>query len=178
MTSINRREFLGAAAGTVLAAGVHAAESEPKKLRLGLIGCGGYGMADVRAALKAGGVEIVAVCDVDSEHLDKSAADCEKLQGKKPATFKLYEEMLKQAAMDAVIIGTPPHWHALQFIAALNKGLDIYCEKPLAYDIREGRATPEIPIERRRRIDRGGILGAGVVVNLCLGLDDLPGLAR
>ncbi len=155
MTGINRREFLGAAAGTVLAAGVHAAESEPKKLRLGLIGCGGYGMADVRAALKAGGVEIVALCDVDSEHLEKSAGDCEKLQGKKPATFKLYEEMLKQAAMDAVIIGTPPHWHALQFLAALDKGLDIYCEKPLAYDIREGRAMVDAAKKAGRIVQIG-----------------------
>ncbi len=155
MARINRRELLGAAAGAMLAAGVYAAETEPKKLRLGLIGCGWYGMVDVKAALKAGGVEIAALCDVDSEHLEKSAAECEKLQGKKPATFKLYEDMLKQAAMDAVIIATPPHWHALQFIAAVEKGLDVYCEKPLAYDIREGRAMVDAARKAGRIVQIG-----------------------
>jgi len=77
---------------------------------------------------------------VDSEHLAKSAEDVEKLQGKRPATFKGYEELLASPGLEAVIIATPPHWHALQLIAALAHGLDIYCEKPLSYDIREGRA--------------------------------------
>ncbi len=97
-------------------------------------------MVDVKAALKVGGVEIVALCDVDSDHLAKSAAEVEKLQGKKPATFKLYEDLLKEAHPDAVIIATPPHWHALPFLKALESDLDIYCEKPLAYDVREAQA--------------------------------------
>ena len=67
-----------------------------------------------KAALKAGGVEIVALCDVDSEHLAKSADEVEKLQGKRPQTFKLYEDLLKVPGLEAVIIATPPHWHALQ----------------------------------------------------------------
>jgi len=64
----------------------------------------------------------------------------EKLQGKRPATFKKYEELLRTPGLQAVIIATPPHWHALQFIAAVERKLDVYCEKPLCYDIREGRA--------------------------------------
>jgi predicted dehydrogenase len=67
----------------------------------------------------------------------------EKLQGKRPQTFKLYEELLKAPGLEAVIIATPPHWHALQLLAALERGLDVYCEKPLSYDIREGRAMVE-----------------------------------
>ncbi|HWI57591.1 MAG TPA: Gfo/Idh/MocA family oxidoreductase [Bacillota bacterium] len=118
---------------------LHAAEPE-RKLKLGLIGCGWYGMVDVKAALKVGGVEMVALCDVDSEHLSQSAAEVEKLQGKRPQTFKLYEDLLQAPGLEAVIIATPPHWHALQLIAALKRGLDVYCEKPLSYDVREGRA--------------------------------------
>ncbi|MCL4192530.1 MAG: Gfo/Idh/MocA family oxidoreductase, partial [Thermoguttaceae bacterium] len=109
-------------------------------LKLGVIGAGWYGMVDAKAALKVGGVEIAAIADVDSEHLDKSVEELEKLQGAKPQTYKHYEELLDKADLNAVIIATPPHWHALPFLAALEKGLDIYCEKPLAYDVREGQA--------------------------------------
>jgi predicted dehydrogenase len=141
----NRREFLTAAsAGTLAAAGAasftSAAEDE-RVLKMGVIGVGWYGMVDAKAALKVGGVEVTAVCDVDSEHLKKAADELEKLQGKRPKEFKLYEEMLDQAELDVVAIGSPPQWHALQLIAALDRGLDVYCEKPLAYDIREGRAA-------------------------------------
>jgi predicted dehydrogenase len=145
MQPINRRTFIG----TVTSASValpglfsRAAETTgtPRKLKLGLIGCGWYGLVDVKAAFKVGGVEVVALCDLDSEHLTKSAAAVEKLQGSRPQTFKLYEDLLKTPGLEAVIIATPPHWHALQFIAALERGFDVYCEKPLAYDVREGRA--------------------------------------
>ena len=155
MSQINRREFLGAVAGAVAVSSLYAAEGEKKKVRLGVIGVGWYGMVDAKAALKAGGAEIVAICDVDSAHLKKSGDELEKLQGKRPAEFKLYEEMLKQAQMDAVIIGTPPHWHALQFIAALEKGLDVYCEKPLAYDVREGRAMVDAAKKSGRIVQIG-----------------------
>jgi predicted dehydrogenase len=136
-----RRNFLGtAAAGTIGISGVAAFAQGDKKIRIGVIGVGWYGMVDAKAALKAGGAEIVAICDVDSEHLDKSAEELSKLQGSRPRGYKLHREMLDAGNMDAVIIGTPPQWHALQLMDCLNKGYDVYCEKPLAYDIREGRA--------------------------------------
>ena len=114
--------------------------SQDRKLKIGLIGCGWYGMVITEAALKVGGVEVIAVCDVDSEHLKNSADELEKLQGSRPKEYKDYQELLDQKGLEAVFIGTPPHWHALQFIAACEKGLDIYCEKPLAYDVNEGLA--------------------------------------
>jgi len=140
-----RRNFLGSAAiGTLALSGGSAfAQADKKTIRIGVIGVGWYGMVDAKAALKAGGAEITAICDVDSEHLKKSADELEKLQGRRPAEFKLYAEMLAAGGMDAVIIGTPPQWHALQLIDCLKKGYDVYCEKPLAYDIREGRAMVE-----------------------------------
>ncbi len=159
MNSITRRHFLhGAATGAValsqFPALVQAAEAGAK-LKLGLIGCGWYGMVDLKAALKVGGVEVVALCDVDSEHLDTSAAEVEKLQGRRPRTFKLYEELLQTPGLEAVIIATPPHWHALQLIAALERGLDVYCEKPLSYDIREGRAMVDAVNKSRRIVQIG-----------------------
>ncbi len=111
-----------------------------RKLKIGLIGAGWYGMVITKAALKVGGVEIIAVCDVDTDHLKNSADELVQLQGIRPQTFKYYQDLLDVKGLDAVFIGTPPHWHALQFIAACEKGLDIYCEKPLAYDIQEGLA--------------------------------------
>ncbi len=143
---MERREFLKiTAAGTAaLTTGFPViAGSDDKKLRVGLIGAGWYGLVITRAAFKVGGVKIIGVCDVDSDHLSAGAAEIEKLQGQKPKTFKYYHELLDMKDLQAVFIATPPHWHALQFIAACNKGLDIYCEKPLAYDIREGLAMTE-----------------------------------
>ena len=141
---MTRRSFLqqsalATAALNILPSAGFAAEANDK-LKLGLIGCGWYGMVDVEAALKVGGVEVIALCDVDSDNLAKSAARVEKLQGQRPKTFKHCEDLLKAEGLQAVIIATPPHWHALPFIAALGRGLDIYCEKPLAYDVREGQA--------------------------------------
>jgi predicted dehydrogenase len=112
--------------------------SNDRKIKVGLIGSGWYGMVISKAALKAGGVEISAICDVDSEHLKKSGEELEKLQGTKPKSFKQYQDLINMKGLDAIFIATPPQWHALQFIAACEKGLPIYCEKPLAYDPMEG----------------------------------------
>jgi len=145
MEKMNRREFIGASmAGTVAMSAALGAAAQDKagapKLRIGLIGCGGYGMANVRAAFKAGGAEVIAICDIDSQHLESSAERIEKIQGSRPRRFKQYKELLDTRGLEAVIIATPPHWHALMFIDALEAGLDVYCEKPLAYDVREGQA--------------------------------------
>jgi predicted dehydrogenase len=110
-----------------------------RKLKIGLIGAGWYGMVITNAALKSGGVEVIGVCDVDSQHLNNNADEIAKLQGTRPKTFKYYHDLLDMKGLEAVFIGTMPHWHALMFIAACEKGLDIYCEKPLSYDVREGQ---------------------------------------
>ncbi|GAB4232105.1 MAG: Gfo/Idh/MocA family oxidoreductase [Acidobacteriota bacterium] len=142
MRRISRRNFMGsvgaAAALSVSARAVRGSIGE--RIRLGLIGCGWWGTRVLEAAHHVGGVETVALCDVDSAHLDQVAETVAQLQERPPAKFKDYREMLGGSDMDAVIIGTPPHWHALQFIAACRRGLHVYCEKPLSYDVREGQA--------------------------------------
>jgi predicted dehydrogenase len=140
---MKRREFLemasyGSAAAVTSLYFPHV--SQEPKIKIGLIGCGWYGIVDIKAALKIGGVEVIGICDVDSEHLTSSAAELEKLQGIRPKTFKSYHDLLDMKGLEAVFIGTIPHWHALQFIESCNKGLDIYCEKPLSYDVMEGLA--------------------------------------
>lgn len=142
---MERRNFIKKASLTTaaFAATLNVAYSQERKLKIGLIGAGWYGMVITKAALKAGGVEVIAICDVDSEHLNSSADEVATIQGTRPRTFKYYQQLLDLEGLDAVFIGTPPHWHALQFIAACEKGLDIYCEKPLAYEITEGLAMIE-----------------------------------
>jgi predicted dehydrogenase len=140
---MKRRKFveLSAAGSAAVASSFYLPNlSQDKKLRVGLIGAGWYGMVDLKAALKVGGADVIALCDIDSAHLNSSADEIEKLQGKRPKTFKYYQDLLNQKGLEVVFIGTIPHWHALQFIAACQKGLDIYCEKPLAYDVMEGIA--------------------------------------
>lgn len=144
---MDRRTFIkrSSLATAVVATGMHSPlfAHNNSNLKIGLIGSGWYGMVIAKAALEAGGVKIAAICDVDSEHLRNSAAELETLQGSKPREFKDYHQLLDFPGLDAILIGTPPHWHALQFIAACRKGLPIYCEKPLAYDIDEGKAMME-----------------------------------
>jgi len=161
MSPLNRRQFIGAvAASAAVLTPFRSPAAEPtpvagRKVRLGLIGCGWYGMVNVNAAFKAGGVEVVAICDIDRTHLDESAAAIEKLQGTRPRAFKSYEEMIGSHGLEAVIIATPPHWHALQLIACVQRGLDVYCEKPLFYDIREGRAMVQAVAKSDRIVQVG-----------------------
>ena len=140
---MDRRVFLGTlAAGTALAGRTRGAGAEAP-LKVGLIGCGWYGGVVLKAAFETGSVEVVALCDVDSAHLDEMGTMLAERQSKTPARYKDWREALDHEGLQAVVIATPPHWHALPFIEACRRGLDIYCEKPLAYDIREGQAMVE-----------------------------------
>lgn len=143
---MKRRTFLKKTAlGTAALAGSFymPAFGRERKLKVGLIGAGWYGMVISEAALDVGGVEFVAVCDVDSEHLQRNAGRLEELQGIRPQTFANYRELLEMDGLEAVFIASPPQWHALQFIDACEKGLDIFIEKPLSYDPMEGLAMIE-----------------------------------
>lgn len=150
---MDRRTFIkrSSLATAAVATGFHSPlfAQNIHNLKFGLIGSGWYGMVIAKAALQAGGVEIAAICDVDITHLKNSTSELETLQGAKPKEFKDYQELLNLPELDAILIGTPPHWHALQFIDACKKGLPVYCEKPLAYDVDEGKAM----IEAARKAD-------------------------
>jgi len=139
-TFIKRSSLATAAVATGFPTPLFASE---KKLKIGLVGCGWYGMVIAKAALEAGGVEVIAVADVDSTHLTNSLNELASLQGSRPRGFSDYGELLEISGLEAVLIGSVTHWHALQFIAACRKGLPVYCEKPLAYDIEEGKAMVE-----------------------------------
>ncbi|MCM4168743.1 oxidoreductase [Arenibacter sp. H213] len=107
------------------------------QIGVGLIGCNGMGFSDLTSMLKINEVQIVGLCDVDTEVLNKRTADLQKAGFKKPTLYKDYRKMLENKDIDVVIIGTPDHWHCLQLSDSLNAGKDVYCEKPLANSIEE-----------------------------------------
>jgi predicted dehydrogenase len=94
-------------------------------------------MSNLRAALKQPGVECGAVCDIDDAILTERSAEINKIQGKASVAYKDFRKLLDNKDIDAVIIGTPDHWHCLQMIAACEAGKDVYVEKPLANSIKE-----------------------------------------
>ncbi len=112
-----------------------------EKIKLGIIGVGWWGRDLLLAnALASDEFEIVAICDVNQAAIDLALNIISTAGRKKPRIFKDYRELYELVGLEAVVIATPPHWHALQFIDACEKGLDIWLEKPISYDIREAQA--------------------------------------
>jgi len=109
------------------------------QVNIGAIGIKGMGWANVKAALKIAGVNLVAVCDVDKNVIEERLAELAKtnVDVSKIKTYDNYQKLLAQKDIDAVIIGTPDHWHALMMIHACEAGKDVYVEKPVGNSIGE-----------------------------------------
>ena len=162
---MDRRQFLQAAATSSVAAGlsrsVVAADRElqqpEKPLRVALIGSGWYGKVDLLRLLQVHDADVRAVCDVDSKMADEAAATIAERQksGQTPKTYSDYRELLKSESLDAVLIDTPDHWHALPTIDACNAGLDVWVQKPISVDIREGQAMVRAARENNRVVQVG-----------------------
>ncbi|HVF82184.1 MAG TPA: Gfo/Idh/MocA family oxidoreductase, partial [Flavisolibacter sp.] len=116
--------------------------SPSDQLNIGAIGITGMGWSDVKAAIKIPGVNLVALCDVDKNSLDKRMGELAalKVDAAKVKTYSDYRRLLEDKAIDAVIIGTPDHWHALMMMDAVAAGKDVYVEKPVGNSIGECRA--------------------------------------
>jgi len=128
------------------------------------------------------------LCDVDRRQLDKAADLTSQRQKskKRPRLFGDYREMLKEKDLDICLIGTPDHWHALTMIAACEAGADVYCQKPISVDVREGqamlaaarkhgrvvqvgtqrRSTPHL-VEAREKVVKSGLLGKIGYAEVC-----------
>lgn len=145
-----RRKFLGTM--TTLAVGTGAAVAFPqafpfvgnalsqdREVRIGLIGVNGMGWSNLNSMLKNQGVQCTALCDVDSRILKKRAGELGE-RNIKPTLYADHRELLKDPNVDAVIIGTPDHWHCLQLADACAAGKDVYVEKPLGNSIVECNA--------------------------------------
>ena len=147
-----RRRFIGKLAAGALAAGatpsILSAAQRPSAqilrstrrvsanddIQIAVIGAGGMGMADVDTALEVPGVRLVAACDCYDGRLEAAR----EKHGADLSTTRDYREVLAREDIDAVIIGTPDHWHARISSEALRSGKAVYCEKPMVHDIEDG----------------------------------------
>jgi predicted dehydrogenase len=150
--TLTRRRFLQAGAGSLalpLCAPLLADEpktSPSERLNLGFIGVGTMGRGHLGAFLGMNDVQVVAVCDVVKERREVARQSVEKKygQGKKAeskgcAEYTDFRKLLEHPGLDAVVIATPDHWHAIPCVLAARAKKDIYCEKPLTHNVAEGR---------------------------------------
>lgn len=160
-----RREFLkkatsGVLAGSAWPAGQVFAQS-PKKVapsdqvNIAVIGARNIGWANLQSHLRVPGVNCVALCDIDQRVLDERLNDTEKITGKRPVAYRDFRKLYEHKDLDAVVIGTPDHWHTLQTIYACEAGLDVYVEKPLANSIEECKVIKEA-VKRYNRVVQVG----------------------
>jgi predicted dehydrogenase len=148
---MKRREFIrnaihGAAIVTTAAPSVRGVLGANQRVRVGLIGCGGRGLAVANLMREVPGVEFVAVCDV----YERNALAAREWAGARVRVFQDFRKLLEEKEIDAVLIATPDHWHAIPTVLACQSGKDVYVEKPLAHNIREGRAM----VDAARRYNR------------------------
>jgi len=155
MHDLNRRKFLkiagGVSAQTLIGARMHLlGQSGPVKandhIQIALIGAGGQGQSDTKVAVQVPGVKLVAVADC----YDGRLAHSKELWGSDVFTTRDYREILARPDIDAVIIGTPDHWHKQASVDAMKAGKDVYCEKPMIHLYSDG---PEM-IEAARATGR------------------------
>jgi predicted dehydrogenase len=150
-TKINRRSFnrRAVAAGTLAtlpAAAAATVRGSNDRVRLGFIGVGNRGDQLLDAFLGHSDAEVVAFCDVYAPYLPAA----QKKAGGKAELYHDFRKLLDHKDLDAVVIATPDHWHALQFVAACRAGKDVYVEKPLSLTIAEGRKMVDVAAQTNR----------------------------
>jgi predicted dehydrogenase len=153
----NRREFAAgslaaAALATTTQPGVSGAKAvgPSDRVRLGFIGVGNRGGQLLDSFAKHADADVAVLCDVYEPYLERG-----KAQFPKADTIGDFRKVLQRPDIDAVVIATPDHWHAIQTIAACRAGKDVYVEKPLSITIREGRRMVEVAREEKRVVQVG-----------------------
>lgn len=161
MQTRNRRDFLRLTAASPLlmplaypAGRTMADDTKAKndRPRLALIGCGGQGSGIARWAANYG--DFVAVCDVDSTHAERAKTD-DRLGKGKAEVYGDYRKLLERGDIDAVLVGTPDHWHTKVTIDSMKSGRDVYCEKPLTLTIDEGKKLCDVAKQTGRVLQVG-----------------------
>jgi predicted dehydrogenase len=153
MDKITRRDFakVTAAAGISTALGKMRVLGANDRVNLGVIGCGGRGSDELKRFLKQPDINAVAVCDVYEPFMARAV----ETAGGKVATHKDFRQLLDRKDIDAVLIATPDHWHALQTVMACRAGKDVYVEKPLTLTIQEGRVMVNEARKNKRVVQTG-----------------------
>jgi predicted dehydrogenase len=155
MRAITRREFTRtlAAVSTAAAFTSFRVLGANDRVRLGFIGVGNRGDQVLDGFLSQRDAEVIAVCDIYAPYLDFAARKI----GTNPKRFDDYRKLLELKEVDAVVISTPDHWHALQTIQACQAGKDVYVEKPTSLRVAEGRAMVEA-VRRHKRVSQSGLI--------------------
>jgi predicted dehydrogenase len=154
MKKLTRRDFTKSAtlAGAATALAASRTVGANNRIRLGFIGLGNRGDQVLDAFLVHRDAEVAAVCDIHQPYVDFAAQKA----GTSPRQFRDYRRLLELRDLDAVVISTPDHWHALQTIHACEAGKDVYVEKPLSLCVAEGRKMVEAA-RRHRRVTQVGL---------------------
>ncbi len=126
------------------------------RVRLGYIGLGNRGDQVHDGFLEYGDARTAAICDLKPTYLDLAEKKARDKGHDTPRRYADYRKLIEDKSLDAVVIATPDHWHALQMIEACNAGKDVYCEKPLSLTVVEGRKMVEAA-ERNKRVVQVGI---------------------
>ena len=150
---ISRRSFLKTSAAGLAAVGVPAVNAlgANDTLRVGCIGTGGRCQTLMKALARVPGVRMTAVCDIWDVHLGMG----QKLADPKAVATKHYKAVLDRKDIDAVLIGSPDHWHVPMTIDACAAGKDVYVEKPLTHNLAEGRAVIDAQNQHQRVVQVG-----------------------
>ena len=168
-SSLSRRRFLAQAAIVTAAPFIlpsWSAQTQPgNRITLGFIGLGVQGRGLMNGFLQREGAQVVAVCDVDANRREEGRQRVDTHYGKQTAggafkgclVFEDFRELLARPDIDAVVIATPDHWHALMTIAAAAAGKDIYCEKPLSKSVHESRAMVRAVRKHQRMLQVGSM---------------------
>jgi predicted dehydrogenase len=163
MSRLTRRDFirnLSTAVGLVgLGPASYAATSSKIRganndIRIAIVGLRKKGIEHIDIFNQVPGVRIVALCDVDTKFLEIEAANF-KARNQKVTKYIDYRKLLDDKNIDAVIIATPDHWHALMTIWACQAGKDVYIEKPLSHNIWEGRKMVKAARKYKRIVQTG-----------------------
>ncbi|RYU95464.1 Gfo/Idh/MocA family protein [Emticicia agri] len=165
-STLNRRDFIRqsstAALGLTLLPGLVRKVAPSDRLRVAHIGLGGMGNSHMNWFAALPEVEIVALCDLDSDHLNTTL---KSLQSKQPDTkaqgYADFRHVLDRKDIDAITCATPDHWHAQIAIMAFQAGKDVYGEKPLSYNVREGQQMLKAMKKHDRIFQLGTQIHAG-----------------
>ena len=133
---MNRRNFLGAAA--IAAQRSDRSWAANDKVSLAIIGVGGRGSSHLGDFIRRKDVNLAAVCDVDTGQTEAAVQKYYAAKNIKPKVYQDLRKLYEDKSVDAVMIGTPNHWHALAAIWACQAGKDVYVEKPVSHNIFEG----------------------------------------
>lgn len=160
MARVSRREFLGSAAAVVgAAAAANGASSPSETVNVAVVGCG-RGRSVARWFTRVPSSRVVAICDVDEERGRTACAGLESASGTRPEYIVDYRGLLDRKEIDAVAVATPDHWHSPLTIFACQAGKDVYVEKPLSHNVREGRLAVESARKYGRIVQHGTQLRA------------------